>query len=165
MIRKSAPTMARMIKLKRDGPNIIVLPTEFIKSLTKKSPIPYYPSLQPERVWDVEDPKWALLILTSVTKIVRFIPAKSPTIIKVTINYLKSNDFLQELGIVFMRNKIKTLYSTGYCFACDPPCSPMEGYIDLSDLSISTDQLKSELLALTNIVNVEITNLDVNNFR
>ena len=43
----------------------------------------------------------------------------------------------------------------------DPPCGPVVGYMDSGDILISKDQLKSELLTMPSIFNVEITNVDV----
>ncbi|GAG53464.1 unnamed protein product, partial [marine sediment metagenome] len=66
-------------------------------------------------------------------------------------------DFLQELGVVFMRSKIKTLYSTGLCFTQDS-CT-YEGYLDSSDLTISQEQLKDELSEIKGVSKVDITTL------
>lgn len=93
---------------------------------------------------------------------IRILPTKSPKVLKLKIEFYSSNDFLEELGDVFRRNNIKTIYSTGICMH-DPPCGPIEMYIDSDDLPISEEQLKSELQAVPSIVNVEITNVDVSN--
>ena len=147
LIKKiTAVTIAQMIKLKKSNP--IFLSTEFIENLKPK---------ETAKVW-------AVMILAPSTKIIRIIPTKSPMVIKVLVEYSKSEpDLLQELGVVFMRNKLKTIYSTGICMMHDPPCKPYEVYIDSGDIPISKDQLNSELLAMTNVTNVEITNVDVNN--
>ncbi|MHA1944855.1 MAG: hypothetical protein ACXAC6_17690 [Candidatus Hodarchaeales archaeon] len=146
----SVVTIARMIKLEKKKD--LSLPLVFIEYLKSED----------------REKGWAIMILDSSTQIVRIIPTKSPCVIRVSIDYIKTKtlcDIPQEQGIIFMRNSIKTLYSSAICYAEShkTPCRPIEHYIDLSDLSISNDQLKSELLAIHGIVNVKITNLDVNN--
>ena len=95
---------------------------------------------------------------STLTKIIRTIPTKSPTVIKLYIE-LKEDltpKFLVELGEIFKLNKIKTLYSY---FVCSRPDHPYVGYIDSTDLPISIDQLESELYAITNVSNVQIIDL------
>ncbi|MFX0209682.1 MAG: hypothetical protein ACFFDT_27120, partial [Candidatus Hodarchaeota archaeon] len=85
-------------------------------------------------------------------------PTTSPEVVKVAIEIGElSPDFLQELGVVFMRSKIKTLYSTGLCFTQDS-CT-YEGYLDSSDLTISQEQLKDELAEIKGVSKVDITTL------
>ncbi len=140
-------TMAHMIKIKQDNP--IFIPSKFVEKLKSK---------------DMEE-EWAVMIFFSpcTTKIIRAIPTKSSMVKKLAIEYYTRKLFLHDLGIVFNRNNIKTLYSTGICIH-DPPCNdimPYEGYIDTNDLPISEDQLKSELLAMPSIVTVEVTDVDL----
>lgn len=144
-----AVTIAQMIRLE-PKPEPLFLSDEFLETLRPKN---------------VEESS-AVMILAPSTKTIRIIPTKSSMVKKLVIEYYtRKRDFLQEIGIVFMRNKIKTLYSTGICFH-DPPCNdimPFEGYIDSNDLLISEDQLKSELLAIPSIATVEITNVNSEN--
>ena len=145
LIKKiTAVTIAQMIKLKKSNP--IFLSTEFIENLKPK---------ETAKVW-------AVMILAPSTKIIRIIPTKSPMVKKVLVEYSQSDpDMLQELGVVFMRNKLKTIYNTGICMMHDPPCKPYEGYIESCDLKISDYQLKQELLKIKYVRNVEITKLTI----
>jgi hypothetical protein len=148
LVKKPAVTIARMIKLKKNNSSAIVLPTDFIENLQPEDP----------------EKRWAVIIFAPATKTIRTIPTKSPTVIKVSIEWSKTEpDTFQELGEIFMRHKIKTLYSTGICFY-ESPCPygrtslcPYVGFIDASDLHISEDQLRSEFLAMTNVTNVKLT--------
>jgi len=136
----SAGTIAKMIQLQESKP--ISLPADFLETLRPK---------------DVEESS-AVMILAPSTKIIRIIPTKSPEVVKVAIEIGElSPDFLQELGVVFMRSKIKTLYSTGLCFTQDS-CT-YEGYLDSSDLTISRDQLQDELKEIKGVSKVDITTL------
>lgn len=102
--------------------------------------------------------KYALMILTPSTKIIRIIPARSPEVLKTTIEIGElSPDFLQEFGFVLISNKTRTLYSTGVCFMQDR-CT-YEVYIDLSDLRISQEQLTAELANIEGVSKVSIESL------
>ncbi|MFW9906138.1 MAG: hypothetical protein ACFFFH_17595 [Candidatus Thorarchaeota archaeon] len=141
-----AVTIAQLIKLEQK-PEPLFLSGDFLETFRP----------------DNAEKSSAVMILTPSTKIIRIIPTKSSMVKKLVIEYYtRKRDFLQEIGIVFMRSNIKTLYSTGICFH-DPPCGPFETYIDSDDLQISEDQLKSELLAMPSIVTVEITNVNSEN--
>ena len=136
----SAVTIAKMIQIQESKP--ISLPADFLDTIRPK---------------DVEESN-AVMILAPSTKIIRIIPTKSPEVVKVAIEISElSPDFLQELGVVFMRSKIKTLYSTGLCFTQDS-CT-YEGYIDSSDLTISQEQLRDELAKIKGVSKVEFTTL------
>ena len=130
-------TIAKMVSLDETKP--IQLPTEFLNTLRP-----------------ADGGSHAVMILAPSTKIIRIIPAKSDTVVKVSIEIGElSPDFLQELGVVFMRSKIKTLYSTGLCFTQET--CVYEGYIDSVDINLSDDKLKSEL---KNIKGVSKVNVD-----
>ncbi len=136
----SAVTIAKMIQIQESKP--ISLPADFLDILRPK---------------DVEETS-VVMILTPSTKIIRIIPTKSPEVVKIAIVIGElSPDFLQELGVVFMRGKIRTLYSTGLCFTEDS-CT-YEGYMDSSDLTISQEQLRDELAEIKGVSKVEFTTL------
>ncbi|MHA1989490.1 MAG: hypothetical protein ACW981_05260, partial [Candidatus Hodarchaeales archaeon] len=103
----------------------------------------------------------AVMILAPSTKIIRIIPSKSDKVIKVSIEIGElSPDFLQELGVVFMRSKIKTLYSTGLCFTQET-CL-YEGYVDKSDLKeVTEDNLKTELQNIKGVSSVVLEELSI----
>ncbi|MFX1286560.1 MAG: hypothetical protein ACFFB5_23185 [Promethearchaeota archaeon] len=102
--------------------------------------------------------KYALMILTPSTKVIQIIPARSPDVLKATIEIGElSPDFLQEFGIILIRYKTRTLYSTGVCFMQDR-CT-YEVYIDLSDLRISQEQLTYELAKIEGVSKVSIESL------
>ncbi|MFX1514785.1 MAG: hypothetical protein ACFFC6_00610 [Promethearchaeota archaeon] len=135
-------SLVHMIKITKDNP--IFIPSKFVENL---------------RLKDKEE-EWAVMIFTSpcTSKIIRVISTKSPMVIKVFIEWSQTGpDTLHELGVVYMRNNIKTLYSTSICFCGHIPPHLYEGYIDSCDLPISEDQLKSELLALPNATKVRLT--------
>lgn len=118
-------TIAKMVSLDETKP--IQLPAEFLETLKP-----------------ADGGSHAVMILAPSTKIIRIIPAKSDTVVKVSIEIGElSPDFLQELGVVFMRSKIKTLYSTGLCFTQET--CVYEGYIDTVDINLPEDQLKGDL--------------------
>jgi len=139
-------TIARMIKLNKKKP--ILIPPEFVENL------------KPED----SETRWAVIILAPScgSWTIRTIPTTSPTVIKVSIEWSQFEpETLQELGEVFMRNNIKTLYSTGICFHHEPPC-PYEGYMNSdfdSDLTISQEQLKDELAEIKGAHEVEIISI------
>ena len=136
----SAITIAKMIQIQESKP--ISLPADFLETIRPK---------------DVEESS-AVMILAPSTKIIRIIPTKSPKVVKLAIEIGElSPDFLQELGVVFMRGKIRTLYSTGLCFTQDS-CT-YEGYMDSSDLTISQEQLRDELAEIKGVRKVDITTL------
>jgi hypothetical protein len=128
-----------MVSLEENKP--ISLPADFLETLRPKN-----------------NGSHAVMILAPSTKIIRIIPAKSNSVVKVSIEIGElSPDFLQELGVVFMRSKIKTLYSTGLCFTQET--CVYEGYIDSSDITLPEDQLKAELQGIKGVSQVEITTL------
>ncbi len=136
----TAVTIAKMIQLQESKP--ISLPADFLETLRPK---------------DVEESS-AVMILAPSTKIIRIIPTKSPEVIKLAIEIGElSPDFLQELGVVFMRGKIRTLYSTGLCFTQDS-CT-YEAYLDSSDLTISQEQLRDELTEIKGVSKAEFTTI------
>ena len=136
----SAVTIAKMIQIQESKP--ISLPADFLETIRPK---------------DVEESS-AVMILAPSTKIIRIIPTKSPEVIKLTIEISElSPDFLQELGVIFMRGKIRTLYSTGLCFTEDS-CT-YEAYLDSSDLIISQEQLRDELTEIKSVSKVDITTI------
>ncbi len=143
LTKRSAVTIARMIKLTKN-PSAIVLPTEFIENL------------------GLEDSKkrWVVMIFKPSTKIIRTIPTKSPKIKQLYIELMEdlTPKFLEELGEVFVRYKINTLYSY---WVCSCPEHPYVGYIEPADSSISNDQLMSELSAIPSGSNVQITDLSL----
>ncbi len=137
----SSVTVAKMVELDSSKP--IQLPEDFLETLRPK-----------------DNGSHAVMILAPSTKIIRIIPTKSAQVIKIAIEIGElSPDFLQELGVVFMRSKIKTLYSTGLCFTADT--CVYEGYIDMSDITLPEDQLSSELHGIKGVSKVEITTLEV----
>ncbi len=136
----SVVTIAKMIQIQESKP--ISLPADFLDILRPK---------------DVEESS-AVMILAPSTKIIRIIPTKSPEVVKIAIEIGElSPDFLQGLGVVFMRGKIKTLYSTGLCFTQDS-CT-YEAYLDSSELTISQEQLRNELTEIKSVAKVEFTTI------
>ncbi len=134
-------TIAKMVSLEESKP--IELPETFLEMLRPK---------------DADGSPHAVMILAPSTKIIRIIPTKSPKVIKVAIEIGElSPDFLQELGIVFMKSKIKTLYSTGLCFTQES--CVYEGYIDSQDVTISYEELKNQLEEIKGVSKVQITEL------
>ena len=134
----SAVTIAKIIQLQESKP--IYLPADFLETIRPK------------------EESSAVMILAPSTKIIRIIPTKSPKVVKLAIEIGElSPDFLQELGVVFMRGKIRTLYSTGLCFTQDN-CT-YEAYLDSSDLTISQEQLRDELTEIKSVSKVEFTTI------
>ncbi|PWI48039.1 hypothetical protein CEE45_08410 [Candidatus Heimdallarchaeota archaeon B3_Heim] len=144
----------RMVQLHKSKPT--VLPEDFLVVLPPNT-------------------KSVLVLFNRVGKDFRLVPTESPSVVKVAIeteltldSETKSYrwfppDFLQELGLVFMRNKIKMLYSKGTPWFFNPYQETwiFEGYIDSCNLKISDDQLKQELLKIKVVRNVEITKLTI----
>ena len=149
--KKTAPTLARMIKLKKNDPCAIVLPNEFIESY----------GFQNKGI------KWAVMILSPHTLTVRIIAVKGSTIVKVTVDYIKKDVYetIHELEGIFIRNNMKTIYTSGFCIseAHKTPCHPFEAYFDPCDSPFDKDQLKSEMSEKPGVVNVEIANIDIKN--
>lgn len=140
LTKKSAVTIAKMIKLKKN-PSTIVLPTEFTEQLKSEDP----------------EKRWAVMIFEPATQIIRTIPAKCSTVSKLYIELMEEDlilKFLEEFGEVLRRYDIHTLYSY---WMCTSPEHPYIVYIDFTDSPISEDQLQSELLALPIVTNVKIT--------
>lgn len=131
-----AVTIAKMVLLAYDQP--ITLPDDFQASLRSK-----------------EEGAHAIMILAPSPKIIRIIPAKSPEVLKVVIEIGElSPNFLQELGLVLMHAKIKTLYSTGLCFTQDS--CVYEGYIDASDVHVPEEQLERDLASIKGVAKVNM---------
>ncbi|MHA2271671.1 MAG: hypothetical protein ACXACI_07400 [Candidatus Hodarchaeales archaeon] len=129
-------TIAKMVLLAYDQP--ITLPADFLASL------------QP-----TEEGAHAIMILAPSPKIIRIIPAKSPEVLKVVIEIGElSPNFLQELGLVLMHAKIKTLYSTGLCFTQET--CVYEGYIDASDVHLPEEQLERDLASIKGVAKVHM---------
>lgn len=82
-----------------------------------------------------------MIILAPNTKITRIIATNSDSVAKLNINIGKlSLDFLRQMGDIFIRLGIKTLYSTGLCFTPDTCVS--EEYYDSTELqSVTTDKI------------------------
>jgi hypothetical protein len=137
--KKSAITIARMIKLKKN-PSTIVLPTEFIENLKSED----------------KEKRWAVMIFEPLTKIIRTIPTKSSTVIKLYIELIEdlTPKFLEELGEILEKYDINTLYSY---WVCSCPEHPYVVYVDSTDSASSNDRLKSELIALPTVANVKMT--------
>ena len=135
----SVVTIAKMIQLHESQP--IVFPGDYLEEGI------------PGKLEGVEE--FALMILTPSTRIIRIFPTRGPEVLKATIEIGElSPEFLHELGLVFTNSQAKTLYSTGLCFTQDR-CT-YEGYIDLSDLRISQEQLTDELANIKGVSNVSI---------
>lgn len=136
-------TIAKMVSLDEQAP--ISLPVDFLETLKPK---------------DAGAGSNAVMILAPSTKIIRIIPSKSDVVLKVAIEIGElSPDFLQELGVVFMRSKIKTLYSTGLCFTQET--CVYEGYLDKSDVTMPIEKLKSELQGIKGVSQVDINTLTI----
>lgn len=129
-------TLAKMTSIKEDEP--IKLPSEFINAL------------QPE------GKNHAIIILAPNTKIIRIIPTNSNSVAKININIGKlSPDFLRQMGSIFIRLGIKTLYSTGLCFTADT--CVYEGYLDSTELeNVSTDKIYEEFINIPGVSTVTI---------
>ena len=131
-------TMAKMVSLEEKN---IPLPADFLETLRPKN-----------------NGSHAVMILAPSTRVIRIIPSKSDSVVKVAIEIDEiSPDFLQELGVVFMESKIKTLYSTGLCITQET--CVYEGFIDSSDIDLPVEQLESELQGIKGVSRVEITTL------
>jgi hypothetical protein len=89
------------------------------------------------------------------------IPTASNKVIKVNINIGKlSPDFLRQMGSIFIRLGIKTLYSTGLCFTQET--CVYEGYIDSVELEdISVDTIKKEFIEIEGVTTVDIDELTI----
>ncbi|MFX0113928.1 MAG: hypothetical protein ACFFB3_05240 [Candidatus Hodarchaeota archaeon] len=138
----STVTIAKVISLAQS--QMIPLPPDFLDSLLIEG-----------------DESHAVMILMLSTNIIRIIPTKSSKTLKVVIEVSElSATFLQELGIVFMHSKLKTLYSTGLCFTHDT--CVYEAYIDVHDLSLPVDQFKIELANIKGVsmVNIELLTME-----
>ncbi len=134
-------TLAEMATIAENQP--IQLPLEFITALKP------------------EGAKQVIIILAPNTKIIRIIPTTSSTVAKININIEKlSPDFLRQMGSIFIRLGIKTLYSTGLCFTSD--ACVYEGYIDSSELEhVPEDKIYDEFKAIPGVSTVTIDMLTV----
>ncbi|MCK5050041.1 MAG: hypothetical protein KAR35_11775, partial [Candidatus Heimdallarchaeota archaeon] len=85
----------------------------------------------------------------------------SNEVIKVKINIGKlSPDFLRQMGSIFIRLGIKTLYSTGLCFTQDS--CVYEGYIDSIELeNVTKDEIKEEFIGIEGVSSVDIDVLTI----
>ncbi len=110
-----------------------------------------------------EEATQAIIILAPNTKIIRIIPTESDTVAKININIGKlSPDFLRQMGSIFIRLGIKTLFSTGLCFT-STTCV-YEGYLDSTELeTVSVDKIYEEFKAIPGVSTVTIDMLTVNN--
>lgn len=142
--RLPAVTIAKMINWKK--PESIHLPPAFIEKLVQES-----------------DEKWAVVILHSETGTIRVIPTPSPKVVKLTILGPSSHNgaqcFLEPLKVTLHRIKVQSLY--GFCRYCRPHINTRfrcmyEGYLNFTDLDISQDQFKTELMKITGIKTVDI---------
>lgn len=131
-------TLAQMTVIDEAAP--IKLPDRFIEALKP------------------EGRSHAIIILAPNTRIIRIIPTNSPKVAKITINIGKlSPDFLRQMGSIFIRLGIKTLYSTGLCFTQET-CL-YEGYFDSIELeNVSAETIKEEFM---NIPGVSIVTIDM----
>ncbi|MCG3219491.1 MAG: hypothetical protein KAR35_10815 [Candidatus Heimdallarchaeota archaeon] len=132
-------TLAKMATIEPDTP--ITLPETFLEALA------------------TDEKTHCILILAPNTKIIRLIPTASNKVIKVNINIGKlSPDFLRQMGSIFIRLGIKTLYSTGLCFTQET--CVYEGYIDSVELEdISVDTIKNEFIEIEGVTTVDIDEL------
>ncbi|MFX0172080.1 MAG: hypothetical protein ACFE9L_09180 [Candidatus Hodarchaeota archaeon] len=130
-------TIAKMVPLHNSTP--VLLPPEFVEK-------------------SIGEARSALLILTSHSQIIRLIPTQSPLGVKVVVGTSElSSDFFLEIEQIFSRNKLKSLYCTGLCLTQDA-CT-YESYFDLSESSISENQLKEEISQLKGVYHVELFKL------
>ncbi len=134
-------TLAEMARIDNNEP--IKLPNKFIQAL------------QPEGA------KQAIIILAPNTKIIRIIPTPTDTVIKININIGKlSPDFLRNMGSIFIKMGIKTLFSTGLCFTSS--ACVYEGYLDSSELqSVTIDDIHKEFMQIPGVSTVTIDTLTV----
>ncbi len=134
-------TLAQMSTLGTDEP--ITLPKAFLEALAS------------------DETSHCILILAPSNKIIRLIPTASNEVIKVKINIGKlSPDFLRQMGSIFIRLGIKTLYSTGLCFTQDS--CVYEGYIDSIELeNVTKDEIKEEFIGIEGVSSVDIDVLTI----
>jgi hypothetical protein len=98
------------------------------------------------------------MILGTGTKVIRIIPTKSPIVLKLVIQIGQlSPYFLQELGVIFLKDKIATLYSTGLCFTQET--CVYEGFIDAKDLKVTPEQLRQDTKAISGVTQVTLEEL------
>ena len=130
-------TIAKMISL--HDPTPVTLPKKFVDETVGKA-------------------KSAILIFAPLNQILRVIPTRNQTGIKIIIDIEKfSPDFLLEFSQILSRHKIKALHNTGLCFTLD--YCIYEGYFDLSELSVAENQLKDEMLEIKGVSDVKITKI------
>ncbi|MHA2169440.1 MAG: hypothetical protein ACXAB7_06055 [Candidatus Kariarchaeaceae archaeon] len=112
-----------------DKSEIIELPQEFIKELHS----------------DLHEN--AILIYTKKTKILRIVPTKGNTVAKVNVIIRLEDltpDFVKEIGAIFDRLGLTTVYATGLCFT-EEQCV-YEGYFDSSEFELITpEKIESEI--------------------
>ncbi len=116
----------------------IELPPDFIEALS------------------TEEAEHALAIFSPSSRMIRIIPTKSEEVYKVSIEIGElTPDFLQKMGSIFMKHRLKTAYSTGICYYTD--ICVYEGYIAGSELKdVSIDTLKVELGEIEGVTNVTV---------
>ncbi len=133
-------TIAHMTVIDENNP--IKLPDKFIEAL------------QPDQG------RYAVIILAPNTRIIRIIPTNSSSVAKININIGKlSPDFLRQMGSIFIRLGIKTLYSTGLCFTQD--ACVYEGYFDSTELeNVSVETIKNEFKSIPGVATVTIDMLE-----
>ncbi|MFB0544636.1 MAG: hypothetical protein ACETVN_02885 [Asgard group archaeon] len=129
-------TSAKIIELQAGKK--IELPPDFIEALS------------------TEEAEHALAIFSPSSRMIRIIPTKSEEVYKVSIEIGElTPDFLQKMGSIFMKHRLKTAYSTGICYHAD--ICVYEGYIAGSELkNISIDILKEELGDIEGVTNVTV---------
>lgn len=136
----SPVTLGKIIEISDD--KTFTLPNEFLEALKTK------------------DGKndFSLVVATPSIKKIEFQKIKSDEVIKIDLEIGEPTpDFLQELGKVFTKYEIKTIYSTGLCFT--PTICRYECYIDAPGRTISQEQLKGELEKIADIIHVNLTTL------
>jgi len=136
---KDPVTMASMVIFSSD--NTLELPKSFVTTL-KESEGQEYPYL--------------IMILNNSSQVIRIAPTNGEQVVKLTIYISElAPSFLQRLGDVLTKSKVKTLYSTGVCFT-EKTCS-YEGYIDLTEfVETSPENLKTALSQIPGISKVEM---------
>jgi len=99
---------------------------------------------------------YGIMILNPSTRVIRITPTSSEEVVKISISISElSSNFLQQLGAILTRYKVKTLYSTGICFTQDDCC--YEGYIDMSEFAETTpEQMQTDISQIKGISAVEL---------
>ena len=135
-------TIARMLKLEPE--ESVKLSEDFLEAL------------RPDDGY-----RYAAIILTPNTKIIRIIPTESNKVFRVAIDIGRlAPNFLKQIGNLFLDLGLKSLYSTGLCFVEDK--CVFNGYIDSSQFKdIDIESLKKEILSIEGITNVDVSVLEI----